>query len=156
MYLDLRAFIDDLERRGQLVRVPAEVDPNQEVTIIQHRVIASGGPALLFENIKGSPYRLVSNLFGTNQRVALACGEDPLALGERARTASDSKPDRPRHCGCQHSAPGKTVSLRAEQPRCLRGELPGRMAGPGLRRAAQTGVGNGQAAHARARQGRLL
>lgn len=83
MYLDLRAFIDDLERRGQLVRVHAEVDPNQEITVIQHRVIAAGGPALLFERVKGSPYRVVSNLFGTYQRVVLACGEDPLALGER-------------------------------------------------------------------------
>ena len=83
MYLDLRAFIDDLERRGQLVRVKAEVDPDQEITVIQHRVIAAGGPALLFERVKGSPYRVVSNLFGTYQRVALACGEEPLALGDR-------------------------------------------------------------------------
>jgi UbiD family decarboxylase len=83
MYPDLRAFIDDLEHRGQLIRVQAEVDPDQEVTVIQHRVIAAGGPALLFERVKGSPHRLVTNLFGTYRRVALACGEDPLALGER-------------------------------------------------------------------------
>jgi UbiD family decarboxylase len=83
MYSDLRAFIDDLERRGQLVRIKTEVDPNQEITVIQHRVIAAGGPALLFERVKGSPYRVVSNLFGTYQRVVLACGEDPLVLGER-------------------------------------------------------------------------
>lgn len=83
MYPDLRAFIEDLEDRGQLVCVKAEVDPNQEITVIQHRVIAAGGPALLFERVKGSSYRVVSNLFGTYQRVVLACGEDPLALGER-------------------------------------------------------------------------
>ncbi|MEJ2158553.1 MAG: UbiD family decarboxylase [Desulfobacteraceae bacterium] len=83
MYPDLRAFIDDLERSGQLIRVKAEVDPNQEITIIQHRVIAAGGPALLFERVKGSPYWLVSNLFGTSRRVAMTCGDDPLALGER-------------------------------------------------------------------------
>ena len=83
MHADLRAFIQDLEGRGQLARVRTEVDPNQEMTVIQHRVIAAGGPALLFENVKGSPYRVVSNLFGTPQRVALACGEDPAALGER-------------------------------------------------------------------------
>ena len=75
MYADLRAFIQDLEHRGQLVRIQAEVDPNQEITIIQHRVIASKGPALLFENVKGSRYRVVSNLFGTPQRVAMACGK---------------------------------------------------------------------------------
>ena len=83
MYTDLRAFIDDLDRRGQLARVKTQVDPHQEINIIHHRVIAAGGPALLFENVKGSPYRLVSNLFGTPQRVALACGEAPAALGER-------------------------------------------------------------------------
>jgi UbiD family decarboxylase len=83
MYLDLRAFIDDLERRGQLARVKVEVDSDQEITVIQHRVIAAGGPALLFERVKGSPYRLVSNLFGTKKRVSLACGEAPDLLGER-------------------------------------------------------------------------
>ena len=83
MYADLRDFIHDLERRGLLVRIKTQVDPNQEITIIQHRVLAAGGPALLFEKVKGSSYPLVTNLFGTPQRVALACGETPLVLGER-------------------------------------------------------------------------
>ena len=81
MYTDLRSFIADLERQGQLVRVRAEVDPNQEITVIQHRVIAAGGPALLFERVKGSAFRVVSNLFGTAQRVAMACGGPPHELG---------------------------------------------------------------------------
>lgn len=93
MYRDLRAFIADLERRGDLVRVRKEVDPNQEITVIQHRVIAAGGPALLFEKVKGSPYRLASNLLGTPQRVALACGASPRELGERlARIAHKMMP----------------------------------------------------------------
>ena len=93
MYRDLRAFISDLERRGDLVRVQKEVDPDQEITIIQHRVIAAGGPALLFERVKGSPYRLASNLLGTPQRVALACGAPPRELGERlARIAHHIMP----------------------------------------------------------------
>ncbi|MCE5279471.1 MAG: UbiD family decarboxylase [Planctomycetaceae bacterium] len=79
---DLRAFINLLESRGQLVRVAAEVDPDQEVTIIQHRVQAQGGPALLFERVKGSPYRLVSNLFGTPQRVKEAFGCEPGEIGQ--------------------------------------------------------------------------
>ena len=49
---DLRSYIHHLESIGDLVRVSAEVDPDQEVTIIQHRVLASGGPALFFENVK--------------------------------------------------------------------------------------------------------
>ncbi|MBR9981444.1 MAG: UbiD family decarboxylase [Desulfatitalea sp.] len=83
MYMDLRSFLDDLERRGQLVRVGVEVDPNQELTVIQHRVIAAGGPALLFERVKGSPYRVAMNLFGTPERVALAFGGSPAEMGAR-------------------------------------------------------------------------
>lgn len=83
MYADLRSFLAALERRGLLVRVQAEVDPDQEITVIHHRVIAAGGPALLFERVKGSPYRLVSNLFGTPERVAMAFGGPPGQLGER-------------------------------------------------------------------------
>lgn len=82
MYRDLRSFIAALEARGELVRVRAEVDPDQEITVIQHRVLAAGGPALLFENVKGSPYRLVSNLYGTPDRVAMVFGRDPAAIGE--------------------------------------------------------------------------
>ncbi len=78
---DLRAFIRQLEAGGQLVRVKAEVDPDQEITIIQHRLLAEGGPAVLFERVKGSPYRLVSNLFGTPQRVELAFGRPPADIG---------------------------------------------------------------------------
>jgi 4-hydroxybenzoate decarboxylase subunit C len=83
MYRDLRSFLEALDRRGQLVRVGAEVDPNQELTVIQHRLIAAGGPAVLFERVKGSPYRVAMNLFGTPERVAMAFGAPPAQLGER-------------------------------------------------------------------------
>jgi 4-hydroxybenzoate decarboxylase subunit C len=79
---DLRAFLRQLENEGQLARVPVEVDPVEEITVIQHRVLAKGGPALLFERVKGSPYRLVSNLFGTPRRVEIAFGQPPGAIGE--------------------------------------------------------------------------
>ena len=78
---DLRAFLRLLEARGDLVRIPVEVDPDQDITIIQHRVQARQGPALLFERVKGSPYRLVSNLFGTPARVELAFGRAPAEIG---------------------------------------------------------------------------
>jgi len=78
----LRSFIDYLEGAGQLVRVQAEVDPVQDVTIIQHRVLAAGGPALLFERVAGSPYRLVTNLFGTARRVEAAFGRPPGQVGQ--------------------------------------------------------------------------
>ena len=82
-FSDLRSFIQHLEAEGELARVKAEVDPNQELTVIQHRVSAEEGPALLFENVKGSSYRIVSNLFGTKKRVDMVFGGPPEALGNR-------------------------------------------------------------------------
>jgi len=63
-----------LEERGLLRRVAAEVDSNLEVTEILDRVVKSGGPAVLFENVKGSDVPLVANLFGSKERMALALG----------------------------------------------------------------------------------
>jgi UbiD family decarboxylase len=80
---DLRAFLAQLERDGALVRVDALVDPRLEVAEIHRRVIAAGGPALLFTNVKGSRHRLVTNLFGTARRAELAFGERPLRLIRR-------------------------------------------------------------------------
>jgi 4-hydroxy-3-polyprenylbenzoate decarboxylase len=58
----------DLERHGHLVRIKEEVDPDLEMAAIHLRVYANNGPALLFENVKGSKYRAVSNLFGSIDR----------------------------------------------------------------------------------------
>jgi 4-hydroxy-3-polyprenylbenzoate decarboxylase len=60
--------LNDLERHGHLVRIREEVDPELEMAAIHLRVFRAGGPALLFENVKGSRYRAVSNLFGTLER----------------------------------------------------------------------------------------
>jgi UbiD family decarboxylase len=82
-FVDLRAFLAHLEKAGDLARIRGPVNPNQEMTIIQHRIMAAGGPALLFENVVGSPYRVVTNLFGTRQRTRQAFGGDPASLGQR-------------------------------------------------------------------------
>ncbi|WP_031513604.1 UbiD family decarboxylase [Desulfofalx alkaliphila] len=68
MYRNLEECIVDLEKAGQLVRVHEETDPYLEMAAIHRRVNAAGGPALLFENVKGSKYRAVSNLFGNLER----------------------------------------------------------------------------------------
>ena len=68
MYPTLEACVNDLERHGHLVRIREEVDPELEMAAIHLRVFEAGGPALLFENVKGSRYRAVSNLFGTLER----------------------------------------------------------------------------------------
>ncbi len=80
---DLRSFLDILRRDGSVVTVDAPVDPRLEVAEIHRRVIAAGGPALLFTNVKGSRFRLVTNLFGTARRAELAFGERPLRLIRR-------------------------------------------------------------------------
>ena len=80
---DLRAFLDRLRRDDDLVTVEAQVDPYLEAAEIHRRVIAAGGPALLFTSVKGSQFRLVTNLFGTARRAELAFGERPLRLIRR-------------------------------------------------------------------------
>lgn len=67
-YSSMQACVDDLERNGHLIRIKEEVDPYLEMAAIHLRVFEAGGPALLFERVKGSQYRAVSNLFGTVER----------------------------------------------------------------------------------------
>jgi 4-hydroxy-3-polyprenylbenzoate decarboxylase len=64
-YSSLESCLIDLERNGQLIRIKEEVDPYLEMAAIHHRVHEAGGPALLFERVKGSPFRAASNIFGT-------------------------------------------------------------------------------------------
>src|ERR1051325_6790646 len=75
---DLRAWIALLEREGELVRIAAEVDPDLEITEINDRVVKDGGPALLFENVKGSKLPLLINQFGTERQMCLAFGVERL------------------------------------------------------------------------------
>jgi 4-hydroxy-3-polyprenylbenzoate decarboxylase len=78
-YADLRDFLAQLERRGELKRIAVEVDPRLEMTEICDRVLKAGGPALLFERPKGHAIPVLGNLFGTPLRVALALGEESVA-----------------------------------------------------------------------------
>lgn len=77
-YRDLREFIDVLERKGLLHRVKVEVDPVLEITEITDRISKSGGPALLFEKVKGSSFPVLINAFGSMERMALALGAGSL------------------------------------------------------------------------------
>lgn len=67
-YRSLEDCLLDLEKNGQLVRIKEEVDPYLEMAAIHLRVHEAGGPALLFENVKGSKFRAASNIFGTLER----------------------------------------------------------------------------------------
>lgn len=97
-YRDLRDFIDQLEALGELKRIKQEVDPYLEVTEISDRVLRMGGPALLFENPKGSNIPMLTNLFGTPRRVALGMGQQSTdALREVGQLMAYLKePDPPK------------------------------------------------------------
>jgi len=72
----LRGFISFLEQKQQLKQITTPIDPHLEVTEISNRVLRKQGPALLFNHPTGSDYPLLSNLFGTQQRVAWGLGLD--------------------------------------------------------------------------------
>ena len=101
-YTDLREFIQDLEGRGQLRRIGVPVSPRLEMTEISDRVLRAGGPALLFEQPADGTHRwkfpVLTNLFGTPERVALGMGEESTtALREVGRLLAYLKePEPPR------------------------------------------------------------
>lgn len=94
IFSDLREFIDFLEKKKELVRIKTEVDPVLEVTEITDRISKKGGPALLFEKVKGSQYPLAINLFGSYQRMAWALGLDDFNdIGEKFSSLLKTDPD---------------------------------------------------------------
>ena len=95
-YKDLRDFIAQLEKQGELKRIAAEVDPHLEMTEICDRVLKAGGPAILFENPKGHSMPVLANLFGTPRRVAMGMGEDSVeALREVGKLLAFLKEPEP-------------------------------------------------------------
>jgi 4-hydroxy-3-polyprenylbenzoate decarboxylase len=96
-YQDLRDFLAQLEQRGELKRIAAEVSPRLEMTEICDRVLKRGGPALLFEKPSGHSIPVLANLFGTPARVALGMGQDSVsALREVGKLLAYLKePDPP-------------------------------------------------------------
>src|SRR5690606_27113165 len=97
-FRDLRDFLAHLQERGDLKEIAAPVSPVLELTEISRRVLARGGPALLFTNVGGGSIRVLSNLFGTAERVAAALGaEDTSALSELGKlVAALRAPEPPR------------------------------------------------------------
>lgn len=77
-YKDLRDFIEQLEKAGELKRISMEIDPVLEMTEIADRTLRAGGPAILFENPKGFTMPVLANLFGTPKRVAMGMGQESV------------------------------------------------------------------------------
>ncbi len=97
-YKDLRDFIKQLEKQGELKRITAEVDPVLEMTEICDRTLRQGGPALLFENPKGSNIPVLANLFGTPHRVAMGMGAESVSalreIGELLSVLKEPEPPK--------------------------------------------------------------
>ncbi|MDF2962001.1 MAG: 4-hydroxybenzoate decarboxylase [Paenibacillus sp.] len=87
---NLRVFLEALRKENQLVEISAPVDPNLELAEIHRRVIDEAGPALLFTNVKGSSFPVVTNLFGTSRRVDLAFGPKPEQFMKQIIQATDT------------------------------------------------------------------
>ncbi|MGP8309121.1 4-hydroxy-3-polyprenylbenzoate decarboxylase [Vibrio sp. YIC-376] len=95
-FKDLREFIDHLEKKGQLKRITHPVDPAYEMTEISDRTLRAGGPALLFENPIGYDVPVLTNLFGTPERVAIGMGrEDVKELREVGKLLAYLKEPEP-------------------------------------------------------------
>ncbi len=91
-FKNLGEFLQFLRQNGQVVEVPAEVDPCLEITEIYDRIVKQEGPALLFRKVKGSSIPLAINLFGSSERMALALGVKNLTeIAERIESLLDVK-----------------------------------------------------------------
>ncbi|HMS09338.1 MAG TPA: UbiD family decarboxylase, partial [Pyrinomonadaceae bacterium] len=84
MHKDLRSFIALLKSENELIEIAAQVDPYLEIAEIHRRVIEEQGKALLFTNVKGSPFPVITNMFGTIKRIELAFGKKPQDFVRRA------------------------------------------------------------------------
>ena len=97
-YKDLRDFIRQLEKQGELKRVAITVDPYLEMTEICDRTLKQGGPALLFENPTGYNIPVLANLFGTPRRVAMGMGAESVTelrgIGELLATLKEPEPPK--------------------------------------------------------------
>jgi 4-hydroxy-3-polyprenylbenzoate decarboxylase len=97
-YRDLRDFIAQLEKTGELKRIKVEVDPYLEMTEICDRILKQGGPAILFENPKNSNIPVLCNLFGTTKRVAMGMGAKDISelrgIGELLAYLKEPEPPK--------------------------------------------------------------
>ena len=83
MIKNISQFVEELRAKNDLIEISAPVDPNLELAEIHRRIISEKGKALLFKNVKGSPFPVATNLFGTANRIDLAFGKRPEQFVER-------------------------------------------------------------------------
>lgn len=79
-------FVKELQIQNELLIIEEEVDPILELAEIQRRVVAKRGPAVLFKNVKGSRFSVATNLYGSEKRMKIAFGEDPIRFVQKIAT----------------------------------------------------------------------
>jgi 4-hydroxy-3-polyprenylbenzoate decarboxylase len=114
--MDLQSYVRELEQLGELKRVRAQVDPELEVSEIALRQMRQGGPALLFEDVKGSSFPLAINLNATPGRLAHALGMAPAELGGRlGRLMEALQPPSLKALWREKSILGRALSMRVRR-----------------------------------------
>ena len=117
----LERFVGALKRAGELVEIDAPVDPYLEIAEITDRVVKAGGPALLFRDVAGSQYPVLTNQFGSERRMAIALDarslddvanrvRNAISLGFRSRSAENSRAWRPSGRSDSHVRDGRERS----------------------------------------------
>ena len=120
-YKDLREFISFLEEKGELKRISTSVSCELEITEVCDRVVKSGGPALLFENVEGYEMPVLINMFGTENRMAWALGAERLDdLTERVRQLLGLMQGPPQGLMEKVRTLGQLVRMAAFQPKVVR------------------------------------
>ena len=120
-FKDLREFISFLESKGELRRIKSQVSCELEITEITDRVIKSGGPALLFENVAGYDMPLLINIYGTHQRMAWALGVEHIdELTQRVRKLLGLVQGPPSGLIPKMRTLGDLVGMARTQPKTVR------------------------------------
>ena len=120
-FKDLREFVAFLEERGDLARISAQVSSELEITEIADRVVKTGGPALLFENVAGYDMPVLINIFGSARRMGWALGVDDLdELGDRFRELLGLVQGPPEGIINKLRTLGQIVQLGSFSPRTVR------------------------------------
>ena len=118
---DLREFVDLLESKGDLCRVSAPVSCELEMTEIADRLVKSGGPAIIFENVAGHDTPVLMNIFGTHRRVAWALGVEHVdELTERAEKLLGLVKRPPSGMLDKMRTLGDLIGLSRTQPKMVR------------------------------------
>ena len=120
-FKDLREFINFLEEKGDLIRVKTQVSSELEITEIADRVVKTGGPALLFEDVAGYDMPVLINIFGSARRMGWALGVDELdQLGDRFRELLGLVQGPPEGILNKLRTLGQIIQLGSFSPRTVR------------------------------------